>query len=480
MKISMWMIVDKLEKYCPRYSIVDGSARITGVRFISGEDPASFQPQYVYLSVDYDVPPPYNKEESAVLCNGRDMIILQGRDTNEILNDLLAVFDFYNSWEKSLWEASAHKSFQQIIDLGDSVLGNPMMLSDMDGKVLAMSSAFVDEDLNEYWVESRNSRHVPTAILGAPMRTLDGTLSSWTDTPDIYVLPDGTKTIGTFINVDDGLIAAFGLWEHKKPIIPSDIWLVKVLCEVLISTLEAHQRSVPLRSSSAILEDLLSGVPLDDDLVRSLEQKVSHPWQLLLIGNPFRNDVIYQRNLVQRLHSQEHPCVPLLYGNYVIALASVKNAQNILGSVLGTKEKPYYLAGISLPFEDLRNAAIRYRQTIFALRLAGEKPGIYQAEDFALPYLLSLFKEQNRNQGLLHPALAKLKQYDAEKGSELYDTLYQYLIHERSVIRSAQAMHVHKNSLMYRLQRIQTIIGVNLDDPMARTYLMLSYLMDKS
>ena len=478
MKISMWMIVEKMEKYQPKYSILDGSACITGVRFLSDQGDVSFQPQYVYLSIGIRASYPYQAAESTVLCNGRDRIILQGQDTNEILNDLLAVFDFYNSWETSLWEASARKSFQQIIDLGDLVLNNPMMVSDMDGNVLAMSSKYVGEDINEYWVESRNFGHVPIAILGAPMRTTDGKLSSWTDTPAVYFLPDGTKTIGTFLSVDQQQIAALGLWEHQKPIVPSDIELVQVLYEVLISTLEAQQRSAPLRSSSAILEDLLSGVQVTEDLVHNLEQKAKDPWKLLVIDNPFRSDVIYQRNLIQRLQQLESPCVPLLYENHVVVLSTAENARNILDHLFGEKEKQYYMAGVSLPFDDLQLVSTRYLQTLFALRYAGEKPGIYPMEDVGLPYLLRLFQEQNHTQQLIHPALQALRKYDAEKNSELYDTLCQYLLHERSVIRTAQAIHIHKNSLMYRLQRIQSIIEVDLDDPLIRTYLLLSYMMD--
>ena len=478
MKISMWMIVEKMEKYRPKYSIVDGSACITGVRFLSDQEELSFRPQYVYLSIGNRVPYPYRADGSAVLCNGRDRIVLQGRDTNEILNDLLAVFDFYNSWETSLWEASARKSVQQIIDLGDLVLNNPMMVSDMDGNVLAMSSKYVGEDINEYWVESRNFGHVPIAILGAPMRTSDGKLSSWTDTPAVYFLPDGTKTIGTFLCVDRQQIAALGLWEHQKSIVPSDIELIQVLYEVLISTLEAQQRSAPLRSSSSILEDLLSGVQVTEDLMHNLEQKAKSPWKLLVIDNPFRSDVIYQRNLIQRLQQQEFPCVSLLYENHVVALSAAENVRSILDHLFGEKEKQYYMAGISLPFDDLQLASTRYLQTLFSLRYAGEKPGIYPMEDVGLPYLLRLFQEQNRTQQLIHPALQALKQYDAEKNSELYDTLYQYLLQERSIIRTAQAIHIHKNSLMYRLQRIQSIIDIDPDDPLVRTYLLLSYMMD--
>ena len=470
-KISMWMIVEKLEKYQPKYSIVDGTACITGVRFISYEGESSFQPQYVYLSVD-------NIVESAILCNGRDMIILQGRDSNEILNDLLAVFDFYNSWETALWEASARKSFQQIIDLGDRVLGNPMMVSDMDGNVLAMSSAYLEDDINEYWTESRSSGHVPTAILGAPMRTPEGDLSSWTDTPAIYILPNGTKTIGTFLRVDGQLIGGLGLWEYRRPIVPGDISLIQMLYQVLISTLEAQKRSAPLRSSATILEDLLSGVQVEEDLIQNLTRKVEGPWRLLVIDNPFRSDSIHRRSLVQQLQRQEQPCVPLQYMDRVVALAGEEEAKSILHTLLGTQETQYYLAELSLPFRNLRQIPIRYSQTLAIMAQAGGKPGIYPAEDYGLQYLLTLLQKQNREEALLHPALARLKQYDAEKNSELYSTLYQYLLHERSVIHSAQAMHVHKNSLMYRLQKIQSIIQVNLDDPMTRTYLLLSYMME--
>ena len=54
MKLSMWLIVERLEKYAPKYYIVDGEARISGVRFFSGENMVHFDPQYVYLCLESD------------------------------------------------------------------------------------------------------------------------------------------------------------------------------------------------------------------------------------------------------------------------------------------------------------------------------------------------------------------------------------------------------------------------------------------
>lgn len=473
MKISMWMIVEKLKKYQPKCAIVDGKACMTGVRFISSEADAGFDPQYLYLSLDSDI-------ESAILCNGPDMIILQGRDTNEILNDLLAVFDFYNSWEKNLWETSARKSFQQIIDLGGAVLENPMMVADIDSNVLAMSSAFLDEDINDYWIESRITRRLPAAVLASPLRTVEGKPASWTDEPDIYIMPDGTKTIGTFLRANGELIAGFGLWEHKRPILPSDIELIRVLYEVLISTMDAQKRAAPVRSGAAILGDLLSGVSIDEELVSNLELGCKSPWRLIVVGNPYRNEPMYKRNLLRRFQEASQDNISLSFEEYVIALVSDADSGELLSSVLGVREKQYYQAVLSLPFADLQSIRIRYHQIQFALIQIGSQPGVYQGESYAMQYLLSLIAQQNQSQYLTHPALEKLKHHDAQRSSELYETLYQYLIYERSINLGAEAMHIHKNSFLYRMNKIREITGIDLDDPIQRNYLLLSYLLQKS
>lgn len=472
MKISMWMIAEKLEKYQPKCAIVDGGAYMTGVRFISSEADAGFDRQYLYLSLDNDI-------ESAILCNGPDMMILQGRDTNEIMNDLLGVFDFYNSWEKNLWEASARKSFQQIIDLGGEVLENPMMVADPESNVLAMSSAFLDDDINDYWVESRLTRRLPAAVLASPLYTADGKSAFWSDQPQIFIMPDGTKTIGTFLRANGELIAGMALWEYRRPISPSDVELIRVLYEVLISTIDAQKRAAPVRSSAAILTDLLEGVILDENLVSKLELNCKSPWRLTVITNPYRSETQYKRNLQRRFQDAEQENVSLILGNNVISLVSDGDSEMLLNCVLGKREKQYYQAVLSVPFEDLMFIRTRYQQALFALAKMAGKPGICMGERYALEYLLDQVAKQNQTQMLIHPALHQLKRLDSKRDGELYDTLYQYLLHERSVLKGAEALHIHKNSFLYRMQRIREITGVDLDDPMQRSYLLLSYFLEK-
>lgn len=92
-------------------------------------------------------------------------------------------------------------------------------------------------------------------------------------------------------------------------------------------------------------------------------------------------------------------------------------------------------------------------------------------------YLMSL--SAVRSEQFEHPLLKRLRECDARKNSDLYETLFQYLIHDRSLQHGARAMHVHKNTFAYRLDRIREMGGADLESPMDRLYLMMSYIADR-
>ena len=53
--------------------------------------------------------------------------------------------------------------------------------------------------------------------------------------------------------------------------------------------------------------------------------------------------------------------------------------------------------------------------------------------------------------------------------------LYYYLCSERNISLTAKNVHMHRNSVIYRIQKIQDILALNLDDPDIRLRLMVSF-----
>ncbi|HYN89393.1 MAG TPA: helix-turn-helix domain-containing protein, partial [Ardenticatenaceae bacterium] len=73
--------------------------------------------------------------------------------------------------------------------------------------------------------------------------------------------------------------------------------------------------------------------------------------------------------------------------------------------------------------------------------------------------------------------LAPLVAYDDEHGGELVATLKAFLAAGGNVSRTAQVLHLHRNSLVYRLERIRQITGLDPAHPENAFTLKLALLL---
>jgi sugar diacid utilization regulator len=71
-------------------------------------------------------------------------------------------------------------------------------------------------------------------------------------------------------------------------------------------------------------------------------------------------------------------------------------------------------------------------------------------------------------------ALGDLEKHDSRNGGELRATLKSFFAHNGNRIQTAADLHLHRNSLAYRLRRIEEITGVDLDSPDVRLRLQLA------
>lgn len=70
--------------------------------------------------------------------------------------------------------------------------------------------------------------------------------------------------------------------------------------------------------------------------------------------------------------------------------------------------------------------------------------------------------------------LAPVLRADSRDGSDLLHTLQTYLEKDRRATETARALHVHVNTLRYRIERVGKLLRVDLDDPDARFFLLLA------
>lgn len=72
-----------------------------------------------------------------------------------------------------------------------------------------------------------------------------------------------------------------------------------------------------------------------------------------------------------------------------------------------------------------------------------------------------------------HPALSVLEEYDLLNQTSLLETLKVYVKNDGHVSSTAKALHIHLNSLQYRMKRITELTDLHLKDPSERLGIFL-------
>lgn len=144
----------------------------------------------------------------------------------------------------------------------------------------------------------------------------------------------------------------------------------------------------------------------------------------------------------------------------------------------GAEEYPEYpiRCGVGSPAADLSTWRDSFRQAgqalVMANRFQEDKPLYFP--DLSV-YRLLMQIEHNPElskfeQEILSPILA------TENASELLHTLETYFEHNGNLSQTADALFVHRNTLLYRMNRIAGIAGLDMEDPDTRLALQLALI----
>ena len=150
--------------------------------------------------------------------------------------------------------------------------------------------------------------------------------------------------------------------------------------------------------------------------------------------------------------------------------------------------------GVSAAFGELSAYLPAYRQAGQAL-VCGERlksvnrierprkwhPRVFPYDEFQ-PYCLiseQSFEEiQCWRRGAAGQALLRVEALDRQRGTNDLQLLYTYLVNERRAKETGEALHLHRNSVVYRIEHLREMAALgDLDDPDVRAALLMSFRM---
>ena len=140
-------------------------------------------------------------------------------------------------------------------------------------------------------------------------------------------------------------------------------------------------------------------------------------------------------------------------------------------------------AGISLVFDNLLELNEYYRQSQEALRTGiqcGSTSLLMFFEDYTMEYVMNTLTGGCSPESLYPEGLKRLIAHDRANGADYVRTLRAYLENNCSPAQAAKMLFIHRSTFLYRLEKINEITGICLDDCTERLHYQIAFqLMDR-
>lgn len=134
-------------------------------------------------------------------------------------------------------------------------------------------------------------------------------------------------------------------------------------------------------------------------------------------------------------------------------------------------------AGFSLPGFPLLKINLAFQQALSAARLGRKLDPEDKLYFYSRYYVYEMLSDYEKRYPLEDVCFWRIRELIGRKdeGFDNYHLLRTFLLTERNISLTARLMHMHRNSIIYRLNQIREILAVDLDDPDIRLRLMLSF-----
>jgi hypothetical protein len=364
-----------------------------------------------------------------------------------------------------------------IVNCGGEILGNPLMVCDNSSKVLAYTTLPIAED-DPNWMDTILSGHV-TQEYGRQVTSM-GFFESIYGNAEPVILEyefNPHRCMLYEVRQDGKTLGLVSLLESERPFAVGDADILKTFCAVVATELLKNKDFAQL--SGAFHESLLVQLLSSDDIELYCALDYSHCLNL-----HFREHLLVL--VVRRNPGGRHTAVPLpficaafesflvdcealvLEDEIVVITSNTgKNHDWMDARLLAFLDEYDILIGASDFFTELpqaRSYLLQARTVLdVGVRLA-QRGRCFLFQDAASFCLIDLAARHSDLRVYCDARLDELAAYDQQHKTEYLLTLHRYLANNLDPTSAAKELSVHRNTVDYRIGRIEELLGASLKE----------------
>ena len=382
--------------------------------------------------------------------------------------------DFLALYQR-LFQTLSHGKMQEVMDVSYEITGVPILAVDIAYNLLgAVPKNKTGDYYWDYLVEHKRYDMDMTVQLYT-----DGIMQSVNEKEAPYIVDWGAATeefpkILGVIKINN-IVEGYVVMQCKKGEITEErmkaMSIIQEACSLMLKgkTSENSMESVYLKT---FINELFNGRIVSEkqlDLWRKNSRFFPKPPYRIITVNTNssseKNVLSYISKYFQNLFSDQMLLIQdrvLYILQYSLLPKMTQMASNELYIFL-CKFNAH--CGVSNSFENLLDIGDYKIQAADAMCIGKRLDAhsrIHFYKDYYLPaILMPRINEMPRN-NYISPVIEKLREYDKKHSTDFLDTLKVYIRNLCSTSDSAAQLHIHRNSFLYRINKIEEVTGVDL------------------
>ncbi|WP_406542377.1 PucR family transcriptional regulator [Clostridium ljungdahlii] len=400
------------------------------------------------------------------------------------LNELNRIKKIYDAFS---YISLKELGLQAILDYFKKSIGNPVAVFDIDNKCIASTDKYLDKYFKIKSSAIRNDFHNLYYFAQAVQISNN---SSNKEISEIF-FP---------ITVQNNVKAYICIFEINKKLKDTDYFTLEVATTATLIEMKKHiaMKTIEERFINDLIYDLINNKVTDEKMLLErfslIGLNIKGKYSVILLDiisssktklkNPnLKHEDIYDKifKLASRkIQHKNHHCIIGKLSNTVITLwsmdeqdveitlASIKDIFNsIQKKIIEEYEDIKVVSGIGKPVDNLKLIYKSYREAKDAIALGStiySKNAIISFKDLGVLRLVSKVDDRDSLLEIIPKELINLKKHDEKYNTQLLETLRIYLENNGNASKAAHVLFVHYKTILYRLEKINKICNIDLEN----------------
>lgn len=386
-------------------------------------------------------------------------------------------------------KSSKVQNLHELVELASERLGNSVIIEAANFDLIAYSAHYREVDAARR--ETILSKRVPYYIIERLKKAGIINLLETTRTPIRFPCIEDLgflQRVGVAIYEQDRMLGIIWVQETNRVLDEEDFdYLMEISKDAAkLIVLSTESRVNDLEAKNQLLRKIIKGDFTNEQLVKiELEMLgISIPslYTVAVVSSDFDSTKEKIKSLVQIFCTHVSKVTYWIEGDgklifivgspSLIDGSSIQLARKLMDKVMENLNQSFrtrIYVGIGREKTEIKQARYSYIEALEVVDLSKKLsrhnlklPQEYQA--LGIYRLLSLIQDKNRNDGYVNDHIVKIARHDIEHDSELIPTLEAYLRNNCKAKETAKDLHIHINTLNYRINRICGITRLNLGD----------------